>query len=1042
MAIYELNQLSQPCKSFKREAFKEFLELLERELSNYKKLSNGQQVFGIAQKVAKKFSEKYERIGKVLETNNPNCKRFYKLLNGEQLKALRDLFEKLGIEIETKPSKEVIYEYLCANILAQAPKLRVKNKPLSPSEGRKILERTCESGKLPSLINKGGECTVRVATVRLATSFQEREESDPLFLTFVMNFEPYGVISDLREGYFEEDIKQLVKEKVLAALGEREEGLMGPLSEYIDPKQELEEKEQELDRFVEDLFDAIDTAVRLRFILSYFARLLDFAKKNLSSERLQLLETLRENIKELEEQAQELGVLWNEVVQNIPVGLFLLEKITDYLTLKNFRRFLYTYKLKLNDIAQGAAKQFLGEENAKIKTRADYFKQALKSLEKSVNQLLKENTPAVERETLFHLLRWTKLVLKAYFFYSKTGIDREKLLHLKELIEELYALKEEVNVRREKELIIPQALLKKLKDFIKTLKKEFSFKEFNDLYEEIKGLAKEFLKEELFPDRGREFYVAVDLDTLAQEIARYIRTGEREPKTRLYPRLVMVLSEEERSSHTYILKVKGYARNLPMALEKKSFPSEGVLIPKRELKGWFNLTYEAQKADIELKHTYKLAFSLTLFALGGYISDRSQGLLLGAILPPFPYKADFIYAVNTALFFATHRFKEGSIQHFNWKEPKTLPINADAITQGASIKSPVWSNKVFVKIKNGLTSILSNLPHEGKNLGELEQPTAVIFLSNPLKVDNGLRALVGEVYLFSPKGEGKARTLFGETANSTSGFEVHRRTLFEVFDYIETPRGNGDNLKEKYFTALGEMLKEIGDLKKVYLIPPLPIYRGLSTKEVLYRELYSAEKFTSLMEERQKELKLLFSSYGVVYTPKLQNLKERIRRLLKKQNPKQNLKGSNVYIALNLFKNAERIVADNGTSKPLVVPKFAVIPLLSLQEDKNLFHHAFVYSSPLPSFVGEIYSDRLQLSEKDKKELVSLLGAIHLIRYEKYEEENKQQVKTLKRSPAYVYPERRSGDKNIFALTRLELGKETYWESLLSAYEVVKALQH
>ena len=1026
------------------------MDILKGELSKYGKLSKGQQIFEIAQKVAEKFSEKYDRIWKVLENHNPECRRFYKILKKEQLKALRDLFGELNIEVETKPLRGVIFDYLCENLYLLAPKLKTKERFLEREEALEILKRTCDSGTLPDLVNKKGSYKVRVASARIETSTGERAESDPWFLTFVMNFEPYGITEDLSEGKFEEDIKEFLKDKVLSALRE-EDRVNTPegLSKYIDPKEEIESKEEKLDRFVEDLFDAIDTAVRDRFILSYFKRLLDFSQQHLPQEKMNLLDTLRGNLNILEELAPEMGQLWGEVVRAIPVGFTLLEKITDYIADKNYRRFLYTYKLKLNDIAEGAVRQFLddGEGRVNVRTRADYFKTAIRKLEKKVNDLLKESHPKGDRETLLKLTRWAKALLKGYFFYSKGGVDREKVLLLVDLIGQLSSLREESFRNRGGEETIPLDLLGELKRLIKELKGELDFNSFHELYEEIKQLLREFIDKELTCDGGEEFYVAVDFETLAASIAHYLRTGEKEPRTRLFPPLVRVLSSDDREDFTNILKVKGYARNLPMALEKEGVPREGLLTPEKDSTGWFNLTYNAAGGEIELNHPYKLAFALTFFALGGYIADRSEGLLIGANLPCGIHKADFLHAVNTALFFAVHRFKDASIQHFNWCEVKSITINNDALTKGASLKSPAWSNRVFVKIKNGLTSILSNLPHEVESLGELKHPVAILFLSNPVKVDREKRALVGEVYFFTPtKGETAkgGKTLFEAANASPDRFGVHRRTLFEVFDYVETPSGESPDLAQKYFGALERMLKGLKGIKKVYLIPPLPIYRGLSTKEVLYRGLYSAKRFARLMERTGKELKLLFSGYGVVYTPRLENLKRRIRELLKKRgsaNSKRNKDIRETYVALNLSKNAELIVDDNEKSKPVVVPKFAVIPLLSLQADKDLFHHAFIYSWPLPSLVGELYSDRLYLTEADKGELLTLLGAIHIIRYEKYEDDGKVQVKTMKRNPIYVHPERRSGDKNIFALTGIKIGKETSWESLLTAFEVVKALQ-
>jgi hypothetical protein len=135
-----------------------------------------------------------------------------------------------------------------------------------------------------------------------------------------------------------------------------------------------------------------------------------------------------------------------------------------------------------------------------------------------------------------------------------------------------------------------------------------------------------------------------------------------------------------------------------------------------------------------------------------------------------------------------------------------------------------------------------------------------------------------------------------------------------------------------------------------------------------------------------------------------------------------------------------------------VIPKFAIIPFFSMEKDKkSLFHHAFIYSVPNHRLFEGVKPENILLNEEEKHELANLLSVIHLIQYQKGDEiktsSNKRKgwEKTFKRNPFLVFPERRSGDKNILSLTEIEIffNKDTRpkLQTVLLAFELWKTLK-
>jgi hypothetical protein len=96
-------------------------------------------------------------------------------------------------------------------------------------------------------------------------------------------------------------------------------------------------------------------------------------------------------------------------------------------------------------------------------------------------------------------------------------------------------------------------------------------------------------------------------------------------------------------------------------------------------------------------------------------------------------------------------------------------------------------------------------------------------------------------------------------------------------------------------------------------------------------------------------------------------------------------------------------------------------------------------------------TEMIVLTEDEKNELANLLSVIHLIQYQKNDEIKKnnnkveERQKTFKRNPFYVFPERRSNDKNILALTELSLffGPENQlrWQTVLTTFDVWEAVK-
>jgi len=296
------------------------------------------------------------------------------------------------------------------------------------------------------------------------------------------------------------------------------------------------------------------------------------------------------------------------------------------------------------------------------------------------------------------------------------------------------------------------------------------------------------------------------------------------------------------------------------------------------------------------------------------------------------------------------------------------------------------------------------------------------------------------------------------------GIEVFRKTLYGTYDFIE------NDLKsslEGYRETLKDFLKELKKqgVEKVYLIPPLPLYRGLATKEEHLREIYFSDTLEGVYDELP--FKLVFSSFGIVYTPELRKLKKRLVDFLTKNgivSPKGKRKRKSdsatsheellkMIYAVNLFKNIEKLTPRSGAF-PFVIPIFAIIPLFSMEEGKKeslkktLFHHAFVYSVPNHQLFEGLNLEMIFLPEEDKRELANLLSVVHLIQFQKWEELKSQKLiqKTFKRNPFYVFPERRSGDKNILALTEVEIffrnELRPKWQTVLTAFKVWDAVKN
>jgi len=407
----------------------------------------------------------------------------------------------------------------------------------------------------------------------------------------------------------------------------------------------------------------------------------------------------------------------------------------------------------------------------------------------------------------------------------------------------------------------------------------------------------------------------------------------------------------------------------------------------------------------------------------------SGGLILGASLPHSPNgKEDYrveksrnlIYKIFTSVNFALTSDKIAAVQNFNWKNIKARTVNPE---KGKKLQRVLNNllNKVLninPKLKNGLTSLFSYLPFEVEGLN-LKHKTAVLAISHPTPADKNQRKVIGEAYIFEPL---RSIDLF----NHHNAVRVTRKTLMPdgIINYTS---GDSKNLKSAYKEILEEFVKQL-KVEKIYLIPPLPLYRGLSTKEDFLRELYFGDLLATLGEELKVSLKLVFSSFGVVYTPHLKNFIERLTRFIKSRHPNlQRDNRENIVISANLFKKIEKVVPQSGAF-PLVIPKFAIIPFLSLKGDKEekrtLFHHAFIYSVPNHRLFEGVKPEKLFLTEEEKIELANLLSVIHLIQYQKAEDTDKKKKeweKTFKRSPFLVFPERRSGDKNILSLTEVEI---------------------
>lgn len=1007
LPTFNLREEEQSCLTLKEEAFDKLLELLKREIEKVKTFKSGKDVVEISKRVAQAFSEKYPSPREVFEGKPRECKEFFYIFTESELLKLREFSGSVDIKVETKTFKEALFEYVGEIFDLFKEKTQIRDG--DTEQFREEINRAWNkflNGYFKSLIYKDNAFKTKIATVKVKGKGEKVYSSDPFLLTYAITFSPYGgIVKSMEEEKLKEDIKRYLERKVLQKLQEAEDETLSQLLGISLAEEKLKNNGDKIEKILEGLFEAVDTLLRARIELEHFKELVNIAENTFGEELKPTAEAVLNNLNLLGELLEEDNAFWSEIVDVLPVGFTLEDKITDYLAGKNFWHFLYTYRVKINEISEGAVEQFLKE---KAKTRGEYFIKMSKKLEKIL-----KNPEGLSTDDLRNITTYTKALLKLLFYYGKAD---------KGLAEEIYELYGQVKEIRDRWLYeegfkpaeADKEVLKKLQKLAKeVVKNAKGYKKFETFYGKIaKELLKSFVQD--LPSHPLRFLVAVDFDSLAEDTVRAINEGSIDPKTRRYRGVVKLLSPaEEKENYEYILSVETYSKNFRLDLSDKLKPEVKTLKPLKNLEGFFNLTAELSREDFGKgfnKTTYKVGFALSFLILSSLIAKHSDGVLLGFSLPPSDGFRAFLYALSGAVAFSLNSDKVVSIQNFNWNGIKTIEVGKKSISRG--INFHINQNKKFNikgKIENGLNSAYSNLPFEVEGISST-QKVAVLAVSHPEVKDKSLRAIVGEAYVFEPL---KGKTLFG----TDGGVKVFRKTLFGHFSFTE---GDRKALLNDYKKTLKGFLKELKtlDVEKVYLIPPLPIYRGLSTKEVLYKELY----FSEVVEELNKLLKvrLIFSSFAVVYTPFLSNFKRRIKDFLTQRgiNVKE-LKGEP--FAVNLFENLEELVAGEGL-KPLVIPKFAIIPLFSMEEgkreEKTLNHHAFIYSIPSPEVFGGLKPEKVFITEEERMEIINLLGAIHLIQYQKW---SKDEEKTFKRNPFYVFPVRRSGDKNVYTLTEFEL---------------------
>ena len=1016
------------CLTITDEALKKLLELIGEELKarNYT-FKTAEEVYSFVLIVAQRFYERYPRIGSIFEGNPKDCHNFFDIFTEKQKTAIREFFQSFRLKLELVTFKEAVKDYISLNF--KLFKNRIKVEGRSEEEIKEAWNKNMNPYK--KIAEEDIIYHARIASLRVKGNGEKSYDSDPIFLTCLMMFElivspSRQEFQRLKEALFREKVESV--EEILKTLA-KNEWIKYDFEKDIyedDFEQIWKENKKKITKIIEDLFDAVDSSVRKRLELEYFKDLIALAKSE---------GDLKEIVQRVEKNLQILGELYDEgytdlgniLVEVIPVGFKFENKITDYRAEKDFRYFLYTYKLKLNDIAEGAIINHLeksGEVNPKdVNNRSKFFLTQGKLFVTIVNGLKKDEKPKTQlsQKLPSYLLGF----LKALFYY--TDVDKETL---KELYEDYLKLRElDIQQLNESDLTFLKKLKEKVEKLLPKLEKEHD--NFERLYKTIADkYLKQFLEEDL-PRDFKELFVAVDFTSLVREIKKLPEDSELSPKTQLYRGILKVLTEKrETEDFEYTFRVKNIIYNHRLDLDREISPQIKYLKPLKDWKNLFNATAELSKEKLTNgKESFKFAFILTYILILEKIAMDSGGLILGASLPHSPNgKEDYrveksrnlIYKIFTSVNFALTSDKIAAVQNFNWKNIKARTVNPE---KGKKLQRVLNNllNKVLninPKLKNGLTSLFSYLPFEVEGLN-LKHKTAVLAISHPTPADKNQRKVIGEAYIFEPL---RSIDLF----NHHNAVRVTRKTLMPdgIINYTS---GDSKNLKSAYKEILEEFVKQL-KVEKIYLIPPLPLYRGLSTKEDFLRELYFGDLLATLGEELKVSLKLVFSSFGVVYTPHLKNFIERLTRFIKSRHPNlQRDNRKNIVISANLFKKIEKVVPQSGAF-PLVIPKFAIIPFLSLKGDKEekrtLFHHAFIYSVPNHRLFEGVKPEKLFLTEEEKIELANLLSVIHLIQYQKAEDTDKKKKeweKTFKRSPFLVFPERRSGDKNILSLTEVEI---------------------
>jgi hypothetical protein len=1044
----KLDKEEERCLTIKKEALIRLLKLFEEDLKarNYT-IRNGKDINDCAKTVAQRFSEIYPRISSIFEGNPKDCGKFFHIFTEEQEALLRSFFKTIPLILILKPFKEAAMEYIesCFGLF----KNRLVFKGFSEKEINEAWNENMNYYK--KIIEENTVYIARIGSLRIKESKEKGFSSDPLFLTSLMAFEleiSSPQYQRLREGLFKESVESV--EEVLKTLVEKE-WFEDELEEsfYEEDLNGLwQDKRNQIIKLIEDLFDAIDSTVRKRLEFEYFKDLIKLADKELPHLK-GTIQKLERNLKILDELYDEgYSELGNILVEVIPVGFKFENKITDYHAEKDFRYFLYTYKLKINDIAEGVITNHLeklGKVNPKkVKTRKDFFLNQGKLFVEILNKLEKEGS--VENGLLKKLPSYLLGFLKAYFYYATA--DKETL---KELYEDYQRLKELDTQRlNESDLTFLRELKKKVERLRPKLDDKSSNK-FEKLYNTIADkLLKQFL-EKVLAESYKELFVAVDFSSLAGEVKKILENQPLPLKTQLYRGILKVLTEKRELKHfAYIFRVKNIFYNYGLDLDKEISPQIKYLKPIKDWENFFNATAELSEEVLNnKKQSFKFAFILTYIILLAKIASESNGLLLGFSLPHSPngrenYSVentrDLIYKILTAVSFALSSDKIVAIQNFNWKD-----VNPQEQDKVKNLKKSI-NNKINKlinpKLKNGLTSLFSNLPFEVEGLN-LYRRTAVLAISHPITVDKNQQRIIGEAYIFEPVGPRK--DLFTPPERG----KVYRKTFMSDRSINYTP-GDIKGLESAYKEILKEVVRQL-KVKKIYLIAPLPLYRGLSTKEDFLKELYFGDLLSRIGEELKVPIKLVFSSFGVVYTPNLENFVKRLENFIKSRHKDSQKEKKNKIISANLFKNIEKVIPQ-GSAIPLVIPKFAIIPFFSMEKDKkSLFHHAFIYSVPNHRLFEGVKPENILLNEEEKHELANLLSVIHLIQYQKGDEiktsSNKRKgwEKTFKRNPFLVFPERRSGDKNILSLTEIEIffNKDTRpkLQTVLLAFELWKTLK-